>query len=520
MTVLAFAAGAALIGLAGWFIASSAVAGLAVTTTFSFMFPSAGVQALAWTRALSRYGERITTHKATLELVATLRTSLFARALRLPRDRVAALRSSELLGRITVDSDAVENLLLLSLVPALAALAALVAAAVVFSIVSVALAVVAVVSMLLTAAILAGLARHQAGAPARRLVAARAQARQSLIETLDGLPELRSYGAEQHAAAEVTRHLDGFARSRSQLTKLAAGGHDLGTLLADFTLLAVVVVAAGLAGTSALSTPAFVAVCLVGIVVFEPIVGIPGAVTALARARAASERLVELFPDGDDPRTGGPTARAATRTTRVEIALEAQDCTFTLAPGDTVLLTGTSGAGKSTILRAIGGQPSPGVHVHFDGVDAACIDEETLTARVAVVAQDAHVFDGTIRENLHLAAPAAGEPDVWAALAAAALDDTVAAFPLGLDTPVGPAGNALSGGQRRRLSVAQGLLCRADVLLLDEPTEGLDARTAARLLAGVRNYDRSAAVMIALHNRQAPELPWTPTDRVHLEARP
>jgi ATP-binding cassette subfamily C protein CydC len=476
--VLAFVLGAGLLALAGWFIAASAVAGLTVASTFSFLFPSAEVQALAWARTLARYRERISTHEATLDLVGSLRTSLFARALRLPRDRVSQLRTSELLGRITVDSDAVENLLLRSSFPILAAVAAVIGAAAMFATLSIALATVAVAGLVLAAGILVSLAYHQAGQPARRFVAARADARHTLIETLDGLPELRSFGAEQRAAAAATRQLELFGHSRRQLTGLAARGQSIGAFLGDLTLLAVILTAAGLLGGHALPAPAFVAACLVAIAVFEPVVGLPGAVTAMARARAASARLTELFP------------RSATT-----MPAAAQDSEFAIAPGDTVLLTGASGTGKSTILRAISGRPE----------------------RVTLVAQDAHVFDGTIRDNLELADPAAGEPELWAALAAAALDDTVASFPAGLDTPVGPGGAALSGGQRRRLSVAQGLLRHAEVLLLDEPTEALDARTAARLLAGVRDFDPRAALVIALHDRQSLVLPWTPTARVELE---
>jgi ATP-binding cassette subfamily C protein CydC len=514
MTVLAFGFGTGLLGLAGWFIASSAVAGLAVASTFSFLFPSAGVQALAWARTLSRYRERICTHQATLDLVGSLRTSLFARALALPRDRVAQLRSSELLGRITVDSDAVENLLLRSAFPILAAVAAVIATAALFAWLSAALAIVAVAGLALTGAILIGLAHHQAAEPAERLVAARANARQTLIETLDGLPELRSFGAEQRAAARVTRHLERVAGSRRRLTRLAARGQSVGTLLADLTLLAVVATAAGLLGPEALSVPAFVAVCLVAMVAFEPVVGLPGAITALARARAACARLTTLFPDAATPAVATHVVHG--RPSTIQIKLDDPDIEVELEPGDTVLLTGASGTGKSTILRAIGGQRGPGVHVSLAGVDAASIDPGEVAERVTLVAQDAHVFDGTIRDNLELADPAGGEHELWRALDAAALDDTVAAFPAGLDTPVGPGGAALSGGQRRRLSVAQGLLRRADVLLLDEPTEGLDSATAARLLAGVRAFDPSAALVIALHDRQSPALPWMPTARVAL----
>ena len=512
LTVLAFALGTALLCLAGWFIASSAVAGLAVASTFSFLFPSAGVQALAWARTMGRYGERITTHKATLDLVAALRTSLFARALRLSRDRVAELRSSELLGRITVDSDAVENLLLRSSFPMSAAVAALAGTAGLFAPLSWTLALVAVAGLVLTGSALILIAHHQAGRPARRLVHARADARQALIEMLEGLPELRSFGAERRAAAEVARHLARHAQARRRLSRLSAAGQSTGILLADVTLVGVVATAAGLLGAGALPAPAFVAVCLVSLAVFEPIVGLPAAVTARARARAASIRLADVFPDAPS----GASARAIPADPwPLEITFGRR--AVAVARGETVLLTGASGTGKSTMLRAIAGQPTCGIDIRLGGVETARIDPDQLAERVTLVAQDAYVFDGTIRENLLLAAPAVAEAELWEALAAAALDETVAGFPAGLDTPAGRAGHELSGGQRRRLSVAQGLLRHADVLLLDEPSEGLDLPTAERLLAGVRTFDPDAAIVIALHGRQSPALPWTPHARIDLD---
>jgi ATP-binding cassette subfamily C protein CydC len=214
LTVIAFGFGVALLGLAGWFIAACAAAGLAAASTFSFLFPSAGVQALAWARTLGRYGERIATHQATLDLVGALRTSLFARALHLPRDRAAEMRSSDLLTRITVDSDAVENLLLRSSFPMLAAVAALVGAAGLLALLSWTLALLAIAGLLRTAAVLILLAHHQAGLPAQRLALTRAIARQTLIETLDGLPELRSFGVERRATADVARQLEHLAQTR------------------------------------------------------------------------------------------------------------------------------------------------------------------------------------------------------------------------------------------------------------------------------------------------------------------
>jgi ABC-type transport system involved in cytochrome bd biosynthesis fused ATPase/permease subunit len=305
-----------------------------------------------------------------------------------------------------------------------------------------------------------------------------------------------------------------YAGARRRISRITTGGHSAGTLLADLTLLGVIVAAAGLLGGGSLSTPWFVAVCVVAVAIFEPVNALPGAIVALARGRAAAARLTELLPVANcrKPRAHLPKAAALC----VELALPGQAFEAQLRPGDTLLLTGASGAGKSTVLRAITGSPASGVQIRLSDIDPATVTPEDIAARVTLVAQDAHVFDGTVRDNLLLADPAASEPELRDALAAAALLETVAGFSAGLDTPVGPGGEALSGGQRRRLSVAQGVLRRPAVLLLDEPIEALDSDTAGDLLAGVRAAVPEAVLVLALHDRQVPDLPWIPTHQIQL----
>ena len=131
------------------------------------------------------------------------------------------------------------------------------------------------------------------------------------------------------------------------------------------------------------------------------------------------------------------------------------------------------------------------------------LSTEALRSRFAVVSQDPHLFSTTIEDNLRLARPDASELDLRDALDAAQLASTVAAMPLGVATPIGTAGTRLSGGEARRLAVARALLSRAPILILDEPTEGLDPATARRLLDAILDRARGRTVILLTHHHVA-----------------
>jgi ATP-binding cassette subfamily C protein CydC len=180
-----------------------------------------------------------------------------------------------------------------------------------------------------------------------------------------------------------------------------------------------------------------------------------------------------------------------------------------VAAGGFVVLSGPSGAGKTTLLSVLAGeQPAMSGEVRIGGVDPYTLSYEERSRYLTLVEADSGVLRGTIEDNLRLARPDATGPELDDALRVAVLSGFVERA-----TEVGPGGSYLSGGQRRRLALAQAYLRRPRLLLLDEPTEGLDDAIAARLLANLRAALPGTTIVAAIHGRNAGEL-IAPTDRV------
>ncbi len=232
--------------------------------------------------------------------------------------------------------------------------------------------------------------------------------------------------------------------------------------------------------------------------VFSPIRGVGRFATSMSSASASAERIIEVTDT--EPIVQGPAAPVCLARARGALALNAVTFTYpgqakpslhavqlTVEPGQTVALVGASGSGKSTICKLLLRFYDPDAgSVTLDGTDLRDLDVHSVRENVSIVMQETMVFDGTIRENILWGRPAATVAQFDAAVAASDVAGFVADLPDGLDTRVGQRGRRLSGGQRQRVAVARAMLRDTPILVLDEPTTGLDAAAAQRILGPLR----------------------------------
>jgi len=486
-----------------------AVAG-AAGVAMNYFTPAAVIRGSAIARTAGRYFERLITHEATLRQLAGLRVWFYRHLEPLAPARLMEYHSGDLLSRIRSDIDALDNLYVRVLVPVLVAITAGIAFFLFTAYFDLTLALL-LLSMLLIAGVLLPWFGHQLGKrPGRRIVELQSELRQAGIDGTQGLSELLVYGAaDRHA-----RHLDGLSHAlvaeqdrmsrASGLTQAATG------LTANLTLWGMLWLGIPLVHDGALAPPQLAMLALFSLATFEAVAPLPLAFQQLGSTLAAARRLFEIVdtePAVPEPTTNSPPPRdtgikidrltfrypGAERSALDEFDLDLPD-------GRRVAIVGATGSGKTTLFNlllrfwapesgriALGGQPLEA----FRGED--------LRERIALVSQHTHLFDASIRENLLVAAPDAPQGLLEQACTTAQIHDFIAELPDGYDTWVGETGVRLSGGQARRIAIARALLRDAPILLLDEPTEGLDAVTERALMDAVQRLMVGRTVLLITH---------------------
>jgi ATP-binding cassette subfamily C protein CydC len=519
--LLAAAASAALMGLSGWLIVRSAQTGLSATSTFSWIYPAAGVEALAAVRTATRYSERLLTHKATLQVLARLRARVFASATRMTPRQLRRFHSGDLLDRLQADIDSLDRVILAVAVPVLVAGIIGISGLTVLALIRPAFAMVTGLALAVALAgdLVAGRRGQRAGG---ELASARAAARARLVEVLDGRMEIATYGAGPRALAELAERFRATDAPRRRWSAREGAGL-LGTDLAAAGAVAVVLANGAGLGARPLSPAVLAFAVLLTMTLFEVAGSLAAAGPAAGQARAAWRRLDEMTGLSARPvlayqAAPWPQAPESTAWARGDIRIRGLMAglgddpalwigKLDLPGGGFTVLTGASGAGKSTLLRVLAAalQPMAGT-VRIGGTYPHGLSYADLVAGVTLVEQDSQLLSGTVADNLRLARPGATADELRAAMKVAVLAGQV-----DLESQLGPGGEGLSGGQRRRLGVAQAYLRHPGLLLLDEPTEGLDHHTARALLQNLRSALPGTTIIAAIHDRTLDHLP-VPTD--------
>ncbi|MFF4609906.1 thiol reductant ABC exporter subunit CydD [Streptomyces albidoflavus] len=462
-------------------------------------------------RAVFRYAERLVSHDVVLRMLADTRVAVFRRLERLAPAGLRGTRRGDLLSRLVADVDALQDYWLRWLLPA--GWAALVSTVSVLFMTWLLPAAGAVLAIGLLAAavgvplVSGGFARRAE----RRLAPARGALATRVAEVLTGTGELTVAGALAHRTARTGDADRELTRIRARGAAANALGAGLTAVITGLTTVAAAYV--GIRGVSAgaLDGVALAVVVLTPLAAFEAVTALPLAVQFRQRVRRSAERVHEVLDAPvpvTEPEAAGPAPEspfpvelrgvAARHPGQARDALTGIDLTVT--EGRRIAVVGPSGSGKTTLaqllLRFL--DPRTGSYT-LAGASAPGLDGDDVRRLVGLCAQDAHVFDSTLRENLLLADRSATEARLREVLGRARLLEWAETLPQGLDTPVGEHGARLSGGQRQRLALARALLAGFPLLVLDEPAEHLDLETADRLTADLLAATRGRTTLLITH---------------------
>lgn len=526
LSVTTLMAGIGLLSLSGWFLSATAVAGLTVLTaqTFNYFTPAGGVRFLSIVRTASRYGERLATHEATFSLLTDLRCWVWNKLLPLSAKNLQGVRQGDLLNRLVADIDTLDHLYLRLMTPLAASLLMMLALYFFVGHFDPELART-LCSVLLAVWLLLPTTFYFLGRkPGIAQLETKRQLRVQLLEYLQGQAELTLFGAQKAYRDRLDQAQSVMINSQNVMNRVTALSQACLILCHGFAVLLMLYLAATGVGTAVPPGPRLAMVVFLTMATIEMMMPLAGAFQHLSACSSAATRLNEVVEQ----------APSVTFASEQSVAITAGNIAFKdidfgyaknqsvlsglnldIPAGQKVALLGQTGCGKSSLLSLLTREwlPTNG-QITIDDHEIADYTEQQLRQSMSVVSQRIYLFSGSLRDNLALAIEGATRKDddkLIAVLKKVGLDSLLQGEKP-LDTWLGEGGRQLSGGEQRRIGVARALLRDAPILLLDEPTEGLDKRTEREILRLLFEFAEGKTMLMISHRLTA----MNKMDTIHL----
>lgn len=508
LAIITLLASIGLLTLSGWFLSASAVVGVAGVYSFNYMLPAAGVRGAAITRTAGRYFERLVSHDATFRVLAHLRVYTFSKVLPLSPSGIARFRQGELLNRVVADVDTLDHLYLRVISPLAGALVVILMVAVGLSVLDVTLALTLGGIMLLTVLLLPPLFYRAGKSTGEALTALRAQYRQQLTAWLIGHAELTIFNAASRYRDALDSTESEWQEAQRRQAGLTAISQAVMMLISGMTVVLMLWMAAGGVGGNTAPGALIALFVFCALAAFEALAPVTGAFQHLGQVIASALRVTQLTEQQPDVTFSDATMsapeQAAVTFDKVSFRYSQQaqpalnQVSLTIQAGERVALLGRTGCGKSTLLQLLtrAWDPQQG-EITLAGLPLTQYNESALRASMSVVPQRVHLFSATLRDNLLLAAPQASDARLASTLTQVGLEKLLEDG--GLNSWLGEGGRQLSGGELRRLAIARALLHDAPLMLLDEPTEGLDAGTEQQILSLLDTVTANKTVLMITH---------------------
>ena len=516
LMITGLASSIGLLTTSGWFLAATAIAGLG--TLFNFFYPSASVRGLAIGRTLFRYFEKLVTHDATFRILAKLRVQVFEKIIPLSPAVLNRYRNSDLLNRLVSDVDTLDSLYLRLIAPFITAIFVILAMCIGLSFVNVPLALGLGVSLLLLVLVIPTVFYQLGKKFGDKLVHSRALYRTQFLEFIQAQAELLLFNAEDKLKDNMAKTEANWQADQQKEANLSGFSTALSLFLNGLIIAAMLWFSSQAEFGNDEYRMAFIALfTFAALASFEILMPLGSAFLHIGQVIASAERVTDIIEQQPLVVFNGKAEFDQNATTLIE----AKDLSFTyperqnralenlnltIQKGQKVAILGKTGSGKSTLLQLlVRNYDANQGELRLAGKPIADYAEDTLRSQFCFLTQRVHVFSDTLRQNLQFASAVnIADEKMIEVLNQVGLGKLLEQEQ-GLDIWLGDGGRPLSGGEQRRLGLARILLNDAPILLLDEPTEGLDRETERQILRLILAHAENKTLIMVTHRLTAIE---------------